>query len=74
MSLAAEHRHKPATYGAAALTFMLGAAFLWLELGEFTKMIDAQHGPDRSAFLSAFFALVGMHGLHVSIGSCGWCR
>jgi cytochrome o ubiquinol oxidase subunit 3 len=52
----------------AAITFVLGAAFLTLEIREFAAMIAAGAGPQRSAFLSAFFALVGCHGLHVSIG------
>ena len=55
-------------YGAMAATFMLGAAFIGLELREFWSMIADGNGPGRSAFLSAFFALVGLHGLHVSVG------
>jgi cytochrome o ubiquinol oxidase subunit 3 len=46
----------------------LGAAFLALELSEFGSMISDGNGPQRSAFLSAFFALVGCHGLHVTAG------
>jgi cytochrome o ubiquinol oxidase subunit 3 len=68
MSLAIEFRHKAWTLAGAALTFVLGAAFLGLELTEFASMVAHGAGPDRSAFLSAFFALVGMHGLHVSVG------
>ncbi len=52
----------------AVLTFALGAAFLALELSEFAGMVAHGAGPRRSAFLSAFFALVGMHGLHVTLG------
>ena len=55
-------------YGAMAATFVLGAAFIGLELREFWSMIAAGAGPDRSAFLSAFFALVGLHGIHVTAG------
>ena len=44
------------------------SAFLGLEISEFAKMIAQGAGPSRSAFLSAFFALVGLHGLHVTIG------
>jgi cytochrome o ubiquinol oxidase subunit III len=51
-----------------AITFLLGACFLSMEAGEFTGMVAAGAGPARSAFLSAFFALVGAHGLHVSLG------
>ena len=50
------------------VTFVLGAGFVFLELREFAGMIRAGAGPDRSGFLSAFFTLVGTHGLHVSMG------
>ncbi len=50
------------------LTFVLGAGFVALEMQEFRGMIAVGAGPDRSGFLSAFFTLVGTHGLHVSIG------
>ena len=52
------------------VTFILGAAFLSLERSEFASMLAAGNGPSRSAFLSAFFTLVGTHGLHVTIGLC----
>jgi cytochrome o ubiquinol oxidase subunit III len=68
MSLAIEFRRKDWMLAGAAATFALGAAFLRLELAEFAAMLAHGAGPDRSAFLSAFFALVGMHGLHVSLG------
>lgn len=55
-------------YGGMAATFMLGAAFVGLEAWEFSDMIAQGAGPGRSAFLSAFFALVGLHGLHVAAG------
>ena len=51
-----------------AITGVLGLCFLGLELYEFNHLIHADAGPGRSAFLSAFFALVGTHGLHVSFG------
>jgi cytochrome o ubiquinol oxidase subunit 3 len=51
-----------------AVTCLLGAGFIGLEFHEFAGLIARGAGPDRSAFLSAFFALVGCHGLHVSIG------
>ena len=70
MSLAIEVRHRGLMVVGAALTLALGAGFLWLELTEFAGMIAHGAGPSRSAFLSAFFALVGMHGLHVAIGLC----
>lgn len=52
----------------AALTFLLGAAFLYIEINEFAGMVRAGAGPSRSAFLSAFFTLVGTHGVHVTSG------
>ena len=55
-------------YGAMAVTFVLGAAFVGLEVREFASMAAQGNGPTRSAFLSAFFALVGLHGLHVTAG------
>ena len=61
-------RNKTAFYAAMAVTFVLGAAFITLEVREFVSLIQAGDGPSRSAFLSAFFALVGCHGLHVSAG------
>ena len=50
------------------VTFVLGAGFIFLEVGEFSGMIAQGAGPERSGFLSAFFTLVGTHGLHVSVG------
>ncbi|WP_168012030.1 cytochrome o ubiquinol oxidase subunit III [Halomonas salinarum] len=50
------------------ITFLLGAGFIGLELYEFQHLIHLGHGPDQSAFLSAFFTLVGTHGLHVIFG------
>lgn len=49
-------------------TFVLGASFLALELSEFATLVHEGAGWDRSAFLSAFFTLVGTHGLHITIG------
>jgi cytochrome o ubiquinol oxidase subunit 3 len=68
MSLAVESRRYAVTYLAAVVTFVLGAVFLVLELREFAAMIAIGAGPQRSAFLSAFFTLVGCHGLHVTAG------
>lgn len=50
------------------VTGLFGAAFIGLELSEFTHLLSEGYGPQRSAFLTAFFALVGTHGLHVSFG------
>jgi cytochrome o ubiquinol oxidase subunit 3 len=66
--LAAERRRLRLFNLSAAVTFALGATFLALELSEFTQMIAQGAGPSRSAFLSAFFSLVGLHGAHVSAG------
>ncbi|CAL62822.1 Cytochrome o ubiquinol oxidase subunit 3 (Cytochrome o ubiquinol oxidase subunit III) [Herminiimonas arsenicoxydans] len=51
-----------------AITGMLGAGFLALELYEFNHLIHEGAGPQTSAFLTSFFALVGTHGLHVTFG------
>ena len=68
MSLAVNSRNRLGTYSGALITFALGAAFLTLELREFADMIAHGATPQRSAFLSAFFTLVGCHGLHVTLG------
>lgn len=68
MSLAVKSRRHLGTYFGALVTFALGLAFLVLELREFADMIARGAGPQRSAFLSAFFTLVGCHGLHVTAG------
>jgi cytochrome o ubiquinol oxidase subunit 3 len=70
MALAIERRTAATTYLWAAVTFVLGAAFIGLELSEFIRMIAEGAAPTRSAFLSAFFTLVGTHGLHVTLGLC----
>jgi len=57
-----------ATYFWMALTFLLGVCFIAMEGREFVDMVSAGAGPSHSAFLSAFFALVGTHGLHVALG------
>jgi cytochrome o ubiquinol oxidase subunit 3 len=61
-------RNTGTTYLAAAVTFLLGAAFLALEASEFAGMVRIGATPERSAFLSAFFTLVGCHGVHVTFG------
>jgi cytochrome o ubiquinol oxidase subunit 3 len=55
-------------YAAMAATFILGATFIGLEVREFADLVARGAGPTRSAFLSAFFTLVGCHGLHVTAG------
>lgn len=66
--IAVSVRNKLWFYVSMAATCLLGLAFLALEFSEFASMIEKGAGPTRSAFLSAFFTLVGCHGLHVSIG------
>jgi cytochrome o ubiquinol oxidase subunit 3 len=68
MSMAISARRHAATYLAGLITFVLGACFLALEVREFAGMVAIGAGPQRSAFLSAFFTLVGCHGLHVTAG------
>ncbi|MDQ2893634.1 MAG: cytochrome o ubiquinol oxidase subunit III [Pseudomonadota bacterium] len=57
-----------ATQGWLAVTALFGLAFLGIELYEFSHLIMEGAGPQRSAFLSSFFTLVGTHGLHVTFG------
>jgi cytochrome o ubiquinol oxidase subunit 3 len=68
MSLAVDSRRRATVYLFALVTFVLGAAFLTLEIREFADMIARGATPQSSAFLSAFFTLVGCHGLHVTAG------
>ena len=57
-----------ATQAWLVVTALFGAAFLCIELSEFSHLIREGAGPGRSAFLSSFFTLVGTHGLHVTFG------
>ena len=68
MPLAISSRNRLGVYLGALVTFVLGATFLALEIREFASMIAIGATPERSAFLSAFFTLVGCHGLHVTLG------
>jgi cytochrome o ubiquinol oxidase subunit 3 len=67
-SIAADVRNARAYQAAMAVTCLLGLGFLALEFREFADLVGRGAGPSRSAFLSAFFTLVGCHGLHVSAG------
>lgn len=51
-----------------AITFLLGASFLGLELTEFHNMVAEGNSWRRSGFLSSYFTLVGTHGLHITVG------
>ena len=68
MSYAALSQQKTKATFWLIVTILLGAAFLVLELGEFSEMAAKGAVPQRSGFLSGFFALVGAHGLHVTFG------
>jgi len=63
-----QKKKQKATMFWLAITGLLGAAFICLELYEFMHLIHEGAGPQRSAFLTSFFALVGTHGLHVTFG------
>jgi cytochrome o ubiquinol oxidase subunit III len=67
-SLAIQRTDTRALYFWMGITFLLGISFLTMEGREFASMVAAGAGPSHSAFLSAFFTLVGTHGLHVSLG------
>jgi cytochrome o ubiquinol oxidase subunit 3 len=67
-TLATHRRSMAAAQLWLLITGLLGAAFLFLEVQEFATMVGEQAGPSRSAFLSAFFGLVGCHGTHVGLG------
>ncbi|SDR50862.1 cytochrome bo3 quinol oxidase subunit 3 [Paraburkholderia fungorum] len=66
--LALQIRRNAQVIGWLAVTFALGAGFIAMELVEFAKLIGDGAGPHVSAFLSAYFVLVGTHGLHVTCG------
>jgi cytochrome o ubiquinol oxidase subunit III len=67
-TIAADLRRMGSFQFAMAVTGVLGFGFLTIEVREFTSLVALGAGPTRSAFLSAFFTLVGCHGLHVSAG------
>jgi cytochrome o ubiquinol oxidase subunit 3 len=67
-SIAMAARSKLWFYVGMAVTCLFGLGFLSLEISEFAHLVATGAGPTRSAFLSAFFTLVGCHGLHVSVG------
>jgi cytochrome o ubiquinol oxidase subunit 3 len=67
-AVALEARRQLWTQAALAVTGLLGLGFLLLEAHDFAGMVAQGAGPQRSAFLSSFFAVVGCHGLHVTAG------
>lgn len=66
--LAVHKQNKQAVLGWMIVTFLLGAAFLGMELHEFSNLVQEGHSWRTSAFLSSFFTLVGTHGLHILTG------
>lgn len=66
--LAVQRQQREAATVWLGLTFALGVSFLWLELSEFSRFVQASASWQRSASLSSFFTLVGTHGLHISVG------
>jgi cytochrome o ubiquinol oxidase subunit III len=66
--LAARRGQKDKVLTFFAITFLLGLAFLGLELHEFSHLYHEGNSWRRSGFLSAFFTLVGTHGLHITAG------
>lgn len=66
--LKSKEGNKEGTLTFFAITFLLGIAFIGMELYEFIELIHEGATPQSSAFLSAFFTLVGTHGLHVCGG------
>jgi len=66
--LAAHRQNKRLVLALFGITFLLGIAFLTLELTEFTHLVHEGNSWQRSGFLSAFFTLVGTHGAHITAG------
>jgi len=66
--MAAYRAAKRQAYAWFAATFLLGAAFLFIEISEFTKFVQMGDSWSKSGFLSGFFTLVGTHGLHITVG------
>lgn len=68
-SLSMKYKHSvPRLIGWLVVTLVLGAAFLGFEVHDFLAMVAKGGTPERSGFLSAFFDLVPLHGLHVAAG------
>lgn len=67
-TLAVHKEKKPWVLVGLAVAFLLGLGFISMEIHEFLGMVAEGNTPDRSAFLSAYFTLVGTHGAHVTFG------
>ena len=69
LAMVAMHaKRKQLVLAALAATFILGAAFLTMELSEFAHLVAEGSSWQRRGFLSAFFTLVATHGLHITVG------
>ena len=66
--LAMHARRKSQVLSWLAVTFVLGIAFLFMEMSEFAQLVAEGNSWQRSGFLSAFFTLVATHGLHILTG------
>lgn len=66
--ISATRGHKKQALGFLIATLLLGASFLAMELWEFHHLIADGHGWQQSAFLSSYFVLVGVHGIHIAVG------
>ncbi|MDH0748413.1 cytochrome o ubiquinol oxidase subunit III [Pseudomonas sp. GD03842] len=66
--LAMHKGNKAGVLGWLFITFLFGLGFIGMEVNEFHLLIEEGYGPNRSGFLSAFFTLVGTHGVHVTSG------
>lgn len=66
--LATRQNHKKKVIFWFVITFLLGLAFLAMELTEFRHLVAEGNSWRRSGFLTSYFALVGTHGLHITIG------
>ena len=71
--LAARRLHKNQALAWLIATALLGLGFLGMELSEFGHLIAEGYDWQRSAFLSAFFTLVGTHGVHITVGLSAVC-
>ncbi len=71
--LAMEKDKQGQTLAWLAITGLFGASFVGIELHEFAGLIHEGATPERSAFLTSFFSLVGTHGLHVTCGLVWLC-
>jgi cytochrome o ubiquinol oxidase subunit 3 len=65
--LCARERRKYLSLAFLLATFLLGAAFLWLEVSEFSRLVHSGTRLSSSGFVSSYFALVGTHGLHIAV-------